>query len=110
MSDQPHTISRREFTALSLAAGATAAAGISAAAGGVMEADVQVHTPSRVCDAALIHPQGNGRWPAVILLADAFGLRPAKRGIANRRAVGRLTVLLSKPNYRPTNTPDLVPD
>ena len=41
MSDQPHTISRREFAALSLAVGATTAAGISgAAATGVTETDV----------------------------------------------------------------------
>jgi len=109
MSDQPHTISRREFTALSLAAGATAAAGISAAAGGVMEADVQVHTPSGVCDAALIHPQGNGRWPAVILFADAFGLRPAMRDMAKRLAVGGFTVLIPNPYYRSTKAPGLDP-
>ena len=56
MSDQPHTISRREFAALSLAVGATAVAGVSAAATAATETDVQVHTPSGVCDAALIHP------------------------------------------------------
>jgi carboxymethylenebutenolidase len=110
MSDQPHTISRREFAALSLAVGATAAAGISAAAaGGVMEADVQVHTPSGVCDAALIHPQGNGRWPAVILFADAFGLRPAMRDMAKRLAVGGFTVLIPNPYYRSTKAPGIDP-
>ena len=100
MSDQPHTISRREFAALSLAVGATAAAGISgAAATGVMDADVQVHTPSGVCDAALIHPQGNGRWPAAILFVDAFGLRPTMRDMAKRLAADGYTVLVPNPEW-----------
>ena len=110
MSDQPHTISRREFAALSLAAGATAAAGISvAAAGEVMEADVQVHTPAGICDAALIHPQGQGRWPGVILFVDAFGLRPAMRDMAKRLAVDGYTVLVPNPYYRSTKAPGIDP-
>ncbi len=110
MSDQPHKISRREFAALSLAVGATAAAGISgAAATGVTEADVQVPTPSGICDAALIHPQGQGRWPAVILFVDAFGLRPAMRDMAKRLAVDGYTVLVPNPYYRSTKAPGIDP-
>ena len=110
MSDQPHTISRREFAALSLAVGATAAAGISgAAAAAVMEADVQVTTPSGTCDAALVHPQGSGRWPAVILFVDAFGLRPAMRDIAKRLSAGGYTVLVPNPYYRSTKAPGIEP-
>jgi carboxymethylenebutenolidase len=109
MSDQPLTISRREFAALSLAVGATAAAGMAAAAAGVTETDVQVHTPSGVCDAALIHPQGQGRWPAVILFVDAFGLRPAMRDMAKRLAVDGYTVLVPNPYYRSTKPPGLDP-
>ncbi len=108
MNDQPHTISRRDFAALSLAAGATAAAGISVAATAVMEADVQVHTPSGVCDAALIHPQG-GRRPGVILFVDAFGLRPAMRDMAKRLAADGFTVLVPNPYYRSTKPPGLEP-
>src|SRR5580704_4659867 len=107
MSDQPHTISRREFAALSLAVGATAVAGVSAAATAATEADVQVHTPSGVCDAALIHPQGTGRWPAVILFVDAFGLRPAMRDMAKRLAAGGYTVLVPNPYYRSTKPPGI---
>jgi carboxymethylenebutenolidase len=109
MSDQPHTISRREFAALSLAVGATAAAGISGAAAAVMEADVQVTTPSGTCDAALVHPQGSGRWPAVILFVDAFGLRPAMRDIAKRLAADGYTVLVPNPYYRSTKAPGIEP-
>ncbi|HEY2635536.1 MAG TPA: dienelactone hydrolase family protein [Steroidobacteraceae bacterium] len=110
MSDQPLTISRREFAALSLAVGATAAAGMAgAAAAGVTETDVQVHTASGVCDAALIHPQGPGRWPGVILFVDAFGLRPAMRDMAKRLAVGGFTVLVPNPYYRSTKAPGIDP-
>jgi carboxymethylenebutenolidase len=103
-------MSRREFAALSLAVGAAAAAGIAtAAAAGVTETDVQVHTPSGVCDAALIHPQGQGRWPGVILFVDAFGLRPAMRDMAKRLAVDGYTVLVPNPYYRSTKPPGIDP-
>jgi carboxymethylenebutenolidase len=112
MSDEPHTISRRQFTALSLAVGATAATGISAAAaaGGVMDEDVQVQTPSGVCDAALVHPQGKGRWPAAILFPDIFGVRPAMRDMARRLAADGYTVLIPNPYYRMTKAPGLTLD
>jgi carboxymethylenebutenolidase len=78
MSDEPNTISRREFTALSIAAGLAAATGASGAtAAQMMDTDVQVTTPAGVCDAALIHPRG-GSWPGVILFTDVFGLRTSK--------------------------------
>jgi carboxymethylenebutenolidase len=110
MSDQPHTISRREFAALSLAVGATAAAGISgAAAAAVVDTDVQVRTSSGTCDAALVHPRGDGRWPAAILFVDAFGLRPAMRDMAKRLAADGYTVLVPNPYYRSTKPPGIDP-
>src|SRR5258706_1243151 len=110
MRDQQHTISRREFAALSVAVRHTGAAGIAGAgAAGVTEADVQVHTPSGVCDAALVHPQGQGRWPGVILFVDAFGLRPAMRDMAKRLAVDGYTVLVPNPYYRSTKAPGIDP-
>jgi carboxymethylenebutenolidase len=109
MNDEPHTISRRQFTALSLAVGATAATGICAAAG-VIDGDVQVPTPSGVCDAALVHPQGTGRWPAVILFPDIFGVRPAMRDMAKRLAADGYTVLIPNPYYRMTKAPGLTLD
>ena len=111
MNDEPHTISRRQFTAMSLAVGATAATGISgAAASGVIDEDVQVQTPSGVCDAALVHPQGKGRWPAAILFPDIFGVRPAMRDMAKRLAADGYTVLIPNPYYRMTKAPGLTLD
>jgi carboxymethylenebutenolidase len=107
MSDEPNTISRREFTALSIAAGVAAATGASAAAANDMiDADVQVTTGAGVCDAALIHPQ-KGSWPGVILFTDVFGLRPTMRDMAKRMAAGGFTVLVPNPFYRTAKPPGL---
>src|SRR6202051_3690093 len=110
MADEPNTISRREFTALSIAAGAAAAAGASgAAAAQMVDTDVQITTSAGVCDAALIHPP-KGSWPGVILFADVFGLRPTMRDMARRLAADGFTVLVPNPFYRTSKPPGLSPD
>ena len=110
MSDEPNTISRREFTALSIAAGLAAATGASGAtAAQMMDTDVQVTTPAGVCDAALIHLRG-GSWPGVILFTDVFGLRPTMRDMAKRLAADGFTVLVPNPFYRTSKAPGLSTD
>jgi len=123
MSDEPNTISRREFTALSIAAGVAAATGASgatgatgalgAAAGGaaaeLTDEDVRVTTAAGVCDAALIHAQKGAR-PGVILFTDVFGLRPTLRDMAKRLAVDGFTVLVPNPFYRTSKPPGLPTD
>ncbi|HEY4969834.1 MAG TPA: dienelactone hydrolase family protein [Steroidobacteraceae bacterium] len=107
MADEPNTISRREFTALSIGAGIAAATGASGAAPQeMMDTDVQVKTAAGVCDAALIHPQ-KGSWPGVILFADVFGLRPTMRDMARRLAADGFTVLVPNPFYRNSKPPGL---
>jgi carboxymethylenebutenolidase len=104
----PRTLSRRDFTALSIAAGVAAATGMDAsAATAVGDLDVEVRTPSGVCDAALAHPQGKGHWPGVILYPDAFGLRPTMRDMARRLAASGYTVLVPNPFYRSTKAPGI---
>ena len=111
MTDERQRISRREFTALTLAAGMSAAAGASAASvAEVIDTDVLVKTPSGTCDAALVHPQGGGRWPAVIIFPDIFGLRPTMRAMAKRLATNGFTVLVPNPFYRSTKAPGIFPD
>ena len=106
MSDEP-TISRREFTALSIAAGVAVATGASGAtAAEMIDTDVQVTTAAGICDAALIHPQ-KGSWPGVILFTDVFGLRPTMRDMAKRLAADGFTVLVPNPFYRTTKPPGL---
>jgi carboxymethylenebutenolidase len=117
MSDEPNTISRREFTALSIAAGVAAATGASGATAAqmmatatqMMDSHVQVTTAAGVCDAALIHPSG-GSWPGVILFTDVFGLRPTMRDMAKRLAADGFTVLVPNPFYRTTKAPGLSTD
>jgi carboxymethylenebutenolidase len=119
LPEEPNTLSRREFTALSIAAGVTAATGATAmtaataatgAAGAgatpLVESDVQVAAPAGLCDAALIHPQ-QGSWPGVILFTDVFGLRPTMRGMARRLAAGGFAVLVPNPFYRTNKPPGL---
>jgi carboxymethylenebutenolidase len=110
MSDDPSMISRREFTALSIAAGVAAATGASGAtAEEMIDTDVEVKTAAGVCDAALIHPK-KGSWPGVILFTDVFGLRQTMRDMARRLAADGFTVLVPNPFYRTTKAPGLSTD
>ena len=107
MADEKNDLSRRDFVALSLAAGIAAAAGDQL----VSAADVEVHnvmvkTPDGECDAAFIHP-ASGSHPAVILWPDAFGLRPAMVDMGKRIAADGYSVLVPNPYYRMTRAPGI---
>jgi carboxymethylenebutenolidase len=96
----PGDLSRRDFVALSLAAGLAAATGsASAAEMPVTETNVEVKTPDGTCDAVFIHPT-SGSHPAVLVWPDAFGLRPAMRDIGKRIAAEGYSVLVPNPFYR----------
>jgi len=108
------SISRRQFTAASLAAGVTAAASSNALGGSPASHEptvsaVEIKTPSGVCDASLVQPGGKGEWPGVILFVDAFGLRPTMRDMAKRLARDGYTVLVPNPYYRSSKAPGLPP-
>jgi len=96
--------SRRDFIALSVAAGLAAATGSTFAAQPVVEADVTIKTPDGTCDAAFIHPQ-TGSHPGVLIWPDAFGLRPAMRDIGKRIAAEGYSVLIPNPFYRIAKAP-----
>ena len=75
-------IARRDFVALSAAAGLATTAESAAAAGlDVIEMQVDIKTPDGACDAAFIHPR-TGSHAGVLIWPDAFGLRPSMREIA----------------------------
>jgi carboxymethylenebutenolidase len=102
---QPSDIGRREFAAFSVAAGLAATAGSSAAADmDVVETDVEIKTPDGTCDAAFIHPK-TGSYAGVLVWPDAFGLRPAMRGIGKRMAAEGYSVLVPNPFYRVAKAP-----
>ena len=72
--EQSSELHRRDFVAMSVAAGL--AAGSASAAGlEVVETDVEIKTPDGTADAAFIHPK-SGSHPGVLIWPDAFGLRP----------------------------------
>src|SRR3982074_2748702 len=93
-------LSRRDFVALSLAAGLSAAAdSASAAELPVGETSVEIKTPAGTCDAVFIHPT-TGSYPGVLIWPDAFGLRPSMRNIGKRIAAEGYSVLVPNPYYR----------
>src|SRR5258706_15712515 len=102
---QPGDIARRDFVALSAAAGVAATAGSAGAAGlEVVETNVEIKTPDGTCDAAFIHPK-TGSHPGVLIWPDAFGLRPSMRAMAKRIAAEGYSVLVPNPFYRVTKAP-----
>jgi dienelactone hydrolase len=96
---QQGDLSRRDFVAMGLAAGVVAAGIPAAAAMPVVETMVEIKTPDGTCDAAFSHPT-TGSYPAVIIWADAFGLRPALRDMGKRLAGEGYAVLVPNPYYR----------
>ena len=98
-------IPRRDFVALSMAAGLAGAAGSADAAPlEFVETNVEVKTPDGTCDAAFIHP-ATGSHPGVLIWADAFGLRPSMREIGKRIAAEGYSVLVPNPFYRVAKAP-----
>ena len=97
-------IGRRNFVAVSVAAGLAATARPAAAALDVVETDVEIKTPDGTCDAAFIHPK-TGSHPGVLIWPDAFGLRPSMREIAKRVAAEGYSVLVPNPFYRVAKAP-----
>ena len=104
-SDSSTDLSRRDFVAMSIAAGIVAAAGSASAADlPVVETMVTIQTPDGMCDAAYIHPT-TGSHPAVVIWSDAFGLRPATRDLGKRVAAEGYSVLVPNPFYRLAKAP-----
>ena len=101
--DQASGIARREFVALSVAAGLSAGP-VSAADLKIVETDVEIKTPDGTCDAAFIHP-ASGSHPGVLIWTDAFGLRPSFREMAKRLAAQGYSVLVPNPFYRVGKSP-----
>jgi len=109
MADESNDLSRRDFVALSIAAGFAAAAGeqlASAAELPVMAMNVDVKTPDGTCDAMFIHPNA-GSHPGVIIWPDAFGLRPSMVDMGKRLAADGYSVLVPNPYYRMTKAPGI---
>lgn len=92
-------LSRRDFGALTGAAGVAALFPPAANAQDVTGVDVEITTPDGVADAYFVHPAG-GKAPGIIMWPDIFGLRPAFRAMADRLAAEGYAVLVPNPFYR----------
>ena len=100
-------VSRRDFTAGSVATATLVATAGKAAAADVVETDVSIKTPDGTADAAYFHP-ATGKHPAVIIWTDIFGLRPSFRAMGRRLAAEGYTVLVPNPFYRTAKAPVVV--
>jgi carboxymethylenebutenolidase len=68
---------------------------------------IDITTPDGVADAYLVHPDDGGRHPGVLLLMDAFGLRPRIEEMADRIAQRGYAVLAPNLFYRAGRAPVL---
>ena len=98
-------VSRREFVALSLAAGLGATAGTAASAAlRVIERSVAIQTGDGICDAAFFHPD-YGSYAGVLVWPDSLGLRAALRELGSRLAAEGYSVLVPNHLYRTAKAP-----
>ncbi len=98
-------LSRRDFVALSVAAGFVAVARtVSGGALPSVETDVEIKTPDGTCDAAFIYPT-TGTHPGVVVWADSMGLRPVMRELGKRAAAEGYAVLVPNFFYRSARAP-----
>jgi carboxymethylenebutenolidase len=104
-SATPNDSSRRDFVALSAAAGLAVSTGVVRAAEmKIVEEEVQIKTPDGTCDAAFIHP-ASGAHAGVLIWTDVFGLRPSMRDMGKRLAAEGYSVLVPNPFYRTSKAP-----
>ena len=98
-------LSRRQFGALSLGAGASSLLPpLAGAAAEVQESEVDIKTPDGTADAHFVHPS-RGAHPAVLMWPDIYGLRPAFRQMGKRLAESGYAVLVVNPFYRTKRAP-----
>jgi len=101
----PEDRSRRNFVALSAAAGLVAVSRPAAATvPETVERDVEIRTADGRCDAAFFYPAA-GAHPGALIWTDIFGLRPSMREMGRRLAASGYAVLVPNPFYRTARAP-----
>jgi len=102
-------LSRREFAAMTAAAGMSLLLPHTAAAAvDVKEEEVNIKTPDGTADAYFVHP-ATGTGAGVVVWPDILGLRPAFRTMGKRLAQEGYSVLVVNPFYRSKKAP-IIPD
>ena len=97
-------LTRRKFGLLALGASLVAMLPRFSRAAETTGEEVEIKTPDGVADAYIVHPS-KGKFPAVLIWPDIFGLRPAFRDMATRLAESGYTVLVVNPFYRTHKAP-----
>jgi carboxymethylenebutenolidase len=97
-------VSRRQFGALAVGTGLAMMLPPLANAADLAEADVEIKTPDGTADAFFVHPK-KGKYPAVLIWPDIFGLRPTFKDMARRLADSGYAVLVINPFYRTKKAP-----
>ncbi len=104
--DEDSAITRRGFAV---------ATGVAALWPGMLEAktaaklksaDISIKTPDGEADCYFTHP-AKGKYPAVLIWPDIWGVRPAFKQMADRLAAAGYAVLLVNPFYRSVKAPVL---
>ena len=97
-------LSRREFGAISVAAGMAMLLPRAEGAVAVTESDVNIKTPDGAADCYFVHP-ASGTGAGVVVWPDILGLRPAFRTMGKRLAESGYSVLVVNPFYRSKKAP-----
>src|SRR5438046_2049513 len=97
-------ITRRQFGAMSVAAGMTILLPRAEGAVAVTESEVNVKTPDGTADCYFVHPSA-GTAAGVVVWPDILGLRPAFRQMGKRLAESGYAVLVVNPFYRQKKAP-----
>jgi len=97
-------LSRREFGALSVAAGMAILLPRAEGAVAVTESEVNIKTPDGTADCYFVHPAA-GTGAGVVVWPDILGLRPAFRTMGKRLAESGYSVLVVNPFYRSKKAP-----
>lgn len=97
-------LSRREFGAMSVAAGMAMLLPRAEGAVAVTESDVNIKTPDGTADCYFVHP-ASGTGAGVVVWPDILGLRPAFRTMGKRLAESGYSVLVVNPFYRSKKAP-----
>jgi carboxymethylenebutenolidase len=108
VKEYKRSLSRREFGALSVAAGMSILLPSAEGAVAVKEEEVNIKTPDGMADAYFVHP-ATGTGAAVLVWPDILGLRPAFRTMGKRLAEQGYSVLVVNPFYRSKKAP-IIPD
>jgi carboxymethylenebutenolidase len=70
-----------------------------------IEQVIEIATPDGTADGVLYRPATGDRWPGVMHLVDAGGIRPAQTDMAKRLAGEGYVVLMPNVFYRTSKTP-----